>query len=417
MASESTMQELIKQFVPPTLTPQGTVTILRNPESNAEIVLIGTSHDSKECGLQVENIIRATLPDVVFVELCHERAASSLRELEEIEQLPDSAQEDIRDKYGLYDMHIALREAKRVESRIIAGDIPWDSTKKRLQAKGYGTIFDEKSGKLEQFREISLSTSLSAAVRSSLFFFLPETWQLISIKAFQKVVPLFGLKTPQIDNRNISRISRRVLARPTVDQIVIEERDEFMVQKLRNLHDTRIVAVVGLGHLDGIEARWAAMNAAHVRGETRNRNFDFNALTSVPTIDSKPTTPPLPILGQFLVHSIFFWVIFIFHCAIFSGVNAIYAHLELGVLVTDPTIWDVSPFHAIVVTVGCVSVYVIFAAISAIVVGVQAIYAHLELGVPVTDTAASPIENGQEAPVGLHAVPLMSPDDHRPTSN
>ena len=45
-------------------------------------------------------------------------------------------------------------------------------------------------------------------------------------------------------------------AHPGLARAVIDERDEHMVERLREV-EGRGVAVVGLAHLDGIEAKWA----------------------------------------------------------------------------------------------------------------------------------------------------------------
>ena len=42
---------------------------------------------------------------------------------------------------------------------------------------------------------------------------------------------------------------------PWQRKVLIDERDEFMFRKLLGCQG-KVVAVVGLGHLDGIEERW-----------------------------------------------------------------------------------------------------------------------------------------------------------------
>lgn len=44
---------------------------------------------------------------------------------------------------------------------------------------------------------------------------------------------------------------------PELINVLVHERDEYMVKELLKL-EGRVVAVVGLGHLDGIEKRWNA---------------------------------------------------------------------------------------------------------------------------------------------------------------
>lgn len=42
---------------------------------------------------------------------------------------------------------------------------------------------------------------------------------------------------------------------PQMIEVLVHERDQYMVNKLLEL-EGRVVGVVGLGHLDGIEKRW-----------------------------------------------------------------------------------------------------------------------------------------------------------------
>ena len=47
---------------------------------------------------------------------------------------------------------------------------------------------------------------------------------------------------------------------PASTRIILDERDDILTRSLRACEGPRIVGVVGLAHLDGIEQRWAAMN-------------------------------------------------------------------------------------------------------------------------------------------------------------
>lgn len=47
---------------------------------------------------------------------------------------------------------------------------------------------------------------------------------------------------------------------PPVATALIHERDLFMINSLRRMPEKRIVGVVGLAHLDGIEEHWARLS-------------------------------------------------------------------------------------------------------------------------------------------------------------
>lgn len=43
---------------------------------------------------------------------------------------------------------------------------------------------------------------------------------------------------------------------PRVSKVFIEERDDIMFDALMRIRAERVVAVVGMAHMDGIERRW-----------------------------------------------------------------------------------------------------------------------------------------------------------------
>lgn len=48
---------------------------------------------------------------------------------------------------------------------------------------------------------------------------------------------------------------------PHIVRIMLDERDEYMAKVLHNMHG-RVVAVVGLAHLDGIEKNWMSLEGS-----------------------------------------------------------------------------------------------------------------------------------------------------------
>ena len=45
---------------------------------------------------------------------------------------------------------------------------------------------------------------------------------------------------------------------PVLKSILIDERDQYLAQKIKTAPGNRIVAVVGAGHVQGIKANWPA---------------------------------------------------------------------------------------------------------------------------------------------------------------
>jgi hypothetical protein len=50
-------------------------------------------------------------------------------------------------------------------------------------------------------------------------------------------------------------------AQPAATRVLLDERDDILARALRSAGGSRVVGVVGLAHVDGIEQRWAAMDA------------------------------------------------------------------------------------------------------------------------------------------------------------
>lgn len=46
---------------------------------------------------------------------------------------------------------------------------------------------------------------------------------------------------------------------PAVVTPLLHERDAFMIDSLRRIDEKRVVGIVGLAHLDGIEAHWSRL--------------------------------------------------------------------------------------------------------------------------------------------------------------
>ncbi|KAJ7282198.1 hypothetical protein O6H91_Y355600 [Diphasiastrum complanatum] len=58
---------------------EGRVSYLRNPESGAELFLVGTAHVSSKSAEEVREVIHKVKPDIVAIELCEERARNLMR--------------------------------------------------------------------------------------------------------------------------------------------------------------------------------------------------------------------------------------------------------------------------------------------------------------------------------------------------
>ncbi|KAK9906678.1 hypothetical protein WJX75_006000 [Coccomyxa subellipsoidea] len=243
-----------------------TTTLLRNLNNGAEIFLVGTAHVSRNSAEEVRELIRVVKPTSVMVELCEARArrirASS--QLQEGDFAKDLVQELLRQlgaggrdlpqqfiKMGMQGFYrllkslgmdpglefkVAMEEAELLRARIVFGDADQDRTMRRIS------------------ESLTVQGLLSMVMGGG----LPPAEVLDFLKSNGS-----GKLSDQVEamkNRKMARAMTDYMRKvnPELASALTDERDEYMVKCLQQL-EGRIVGVVGLAHLDGIERRWDAI--------------------------------------------------------------------------------------------------------------------------------------------------------------
>ncbi|CAD7698988.1 unnamed protein product [Ostreobium quekettii] len=128
---------------------------------------------------------------------------------------------------------VAMEEGEKRGARIVFGDVPIKTTMGRITSA------------MTAMDVVKIFASPLFSKPS------PEMRELFeNMKNIESVVE--GMK-----RRVVVRAMQRWMAEmhPKLAQVLIHERDKYMVEQLRKL-EGRVVAVVGLGHLDGIERLW-----------------------------------------------------------------------------------------------------------------------------------------------------------------
>lgn len=246
----------------------GTVVYLKNESNGAELYLIGTSHISKQSVAEVRDVIQRVQPDYVMVELDRKRYNSIVNRGREspfdfvyqmVQTLANGNIGSVGKLMGLglsgfyrllatrglqpgQEIRVAIEEGKKVGAKIVLGDQDIDITMKH---------FGE---------QMSMSDALQ-------FFARPMPSDLA-----QKMSDAYnaGGSDPaqmfeQLRDRKIVREFNAVMEReaPAFSRVLLHERNEAMTKALRNLSG-KVVAVVGLAHLDGIEQLWREANEQHL---------------------------------------------------------------------------------------------------------------------------------------------------------
>jgi pheromone shutdown-related protein TraB len=208
-----------------------------------EIVLVGTAHVSRDSVEQVESVIRAEQPDTVCVELCQARFQSIMR----------------KDQWLDMDIIKVIREKK---SFLLLSNLLLASFQKRI-----GEKLGVKPGE-EMIRAIQTAESVGAGIclaDRDITITLSRTWR--STGFISKAKLLFQLilslgEAEDIDEKTIEQMKeadmlQSILAEvekthPQLRKIIIDERDQYLAQKIKTAPGHKTVAVVGAGHVPGI---------------------------------------------------------------------------------------------------------------------------------------------------------------------
>ena len=214
---------------------------------NDNIVLVGTAHVSKDSVKEVREAIEKYKPDVVAVELC-ERRYESLTQKDKWENTPitsllksnkayfvlaqtflSSIQRRLGKEYGVEpgsEMVAALEEAKKHDLDVELVDRDIAVTLKRAW---------RKMGIREKFR-------LSWEFMKALFGYDEEELEKIDLEELMKEDVISSLM------KEFGEIA------PSVSTVLIDERDSYIAKKISEIgKDKRVVAVVGAGHIKGVE--------------------------------------------------------------------------------------------------------------------------------------------------------------------
>jgi len=209
-----------------------------------EITLVGTAHVSRESVEHVEQVINETHPDTVCVELCQSRFQS------------------IRKKDQWLEMDI-IKVIKEKKSFLLLSNLMLSSFQKRI-----GDKLGVKPGE-EMIRAIDTAESTGAEIclaDRDITITLSRTWRSTGFWSkikllFQLVLSMGGVD--EIDEKDIEEMKQADMlesilsevekSHPVLREILIDERDRYLAQKIKEAPGKKIVAVVGAGHVPGIK--------------------------------------------------------------------------------------------------------------------------------------------------------------------
>ena len=208
-----------------------------------QILLIGTAHISQSSVDEVNDVIEQEKPDTVCIELCASRHQAMMG----------------KDQWKNMDIFKVVREGK---SFLLFANLIMTAFQKRL-----GSQLGVKPG-----AEMLAAAEASERVNSELLLAdrdvkitLQRTWRGMPFWGRMKVLSQLLASLfirEEISKEEIEKLKEsdalseamQILAdqSPEMKRILIDERDQFMAEKIRQAPGKRIVAVVGAGHVKGL---------------------------------------------------------------------------------------------------------------------------------------------------------------------
>ena len=214
-----------------------------------EIILIGTAHVSRESVQLVESVIASEKPDTVCIELCASRYQA------------------LRQKDRWRDMDI-IKVIKEKKAFLLLSNLLLASFQKRIARK-----MDVQPG-AEMLKAVESADAVGAEIclaDRDIRTTLSRAWHSMGwwsrFKLLAQLLLAMG-QTDDITEADIERMKQQDVleallsevgqSMPALKTILIDERDQYLAEKIRQSPGRKIVAVVGAGHVPGIINHWGA---------------------------------------------------------------------------------------------------------------------------------------------------------------
>lgn len=225
-----------------------------------EITILGTAHVSNESVRLVTEVIESEKPDTVCIELC------------------DSRYQSIRQKELWLNTDI-VKVIKEKQAFLLLSNLMLASLQKRIAQK-----FDITPGQ-EMITAIDAAEAAGASIHladRNIRVTLSRTWRAMGLwgkfkllfEAFLSLGQIEEISEEDIEKMKQEDVLESLLADvakslPIVKEILIDERDQYLAHKIRTAAGSKIVAVVGAGHVPGIKKYW-------------NTEINMNTLEQIP---------------------------------------------------------------------------------------------------------------------------------------
>ncbi len=212
-----------------------------------EFTIVGTAHISRESADLVAQVIEEERPDTVCIELCESRYQSLTK----------------KKKWQDTDLLKVIKEKKAF---LLLSNLMLAYFQKKI-----GKKLGIRPGE-EVLRAIASAEAIGAHIRLAdrdIRTTLSRTWRVMGFWRKIRVLAQLITSAGQIDaiqQEDIEKIKRKDVLEtllseigksfPEIKRILIDERDQYLAHKIRTAPGKKIVAVVGAGHVPGIQEYW-----------------------------------------------------------------------------------------------------------------------------------------------------------------
>lgn len=229
-----------------------------------EFILVGTAHVSRESADLVRRVIEREKPDRVCVELDAQRY-QALTQKQRWEGLDIKAV--IRNKQLSTLMVNLMLSAYQKKLGLKLGVMPGTELLEATRAA-------DENGIPISLCDRDVRVTLRRAWRATPFWKKTLLLSAILTSVFDEK----GVTEEQIEDMLQGDVLSELMkelgeAMPALKRVLIDERDMFLTQKMREGEGERIVAVVGAGHLEGIK-----------RALTEHQSVDLEAINTIPPV-------------------------------------------------------------------------------------------------------------------------------------
>jgi pheromone shutdown-related protein TraB len=211
------------------------------------ITLVGTAHVSKDSVELVKSVIAEVKPDTVCVELCESRASA------------------IRQKERWQETDI-IKVIKEKKAFLLLSNLMLASFQKRIAEKLEVAPGEEMIQAMASAEEVGAAVHLADRdIRTT----LSRTWRGMGL--WGKVKLIFQLllslgEVDEISEADVEKMKQQDMLASILDEVgksmpqvrssLIDERDQYLAEKIRTAPGKTIVAVVGAGHVPGMKRCW-----------------------------------------------------------------------------------------------------------------------------------------------------------------